>query len=155
MEVFRPHSSGAQQPELGETLWVQLRAAEDDDEEQDGVLAQAAWIAADLRHHTLVEGHLLHRGITCAVLVSSNDQAAKITDALRKRGIEAADEAQTSIATDNPFTAGLTALVALAAHPSDALSRGLVQMAPTAARYVEAIGGLARSEEHTSELQSH
>lgn len=140
--VFHPHASGALHPEKGETLWVQLRSANEDDEEQDGVTAQANWIAADLRHHGLVEGHLLKRGLTCAVLVSSNDQAAKITDALRKRGIEAADEAQTSVATDNPFTAGLTALVALAAHPSDALSRGLAQMAPTAARYVAAVGGL-------------
>jgi ATP-dependent exoDNAse (exonuclease V) beta subunit len=140
-EVFRPHTSSAQHPALGETRWVQLRAAEADDEEQDSVTAQANWIAADLRAAALVEGPLLKPGLTCAILVSSNDQAAKITDALRKCGIEAADEAQTSVATDNPFTAGLTALVALAAHPADALSRGLVQMAPTATRFVAAEGG--------------
>lgn len=140
-DVFRPHTSAAEQPALGEALWIRLKEADEDDEE-DGVTAQAAWIAADLRAAQLVEGHLLKPGVTCAVLVSSNAQAARITETLRKRGIEAADEAQTLVATDNPFTAGLTALVGLATHPSDALSRGVAAMAPTASRYIAAAGGL-------------
>ena len=45
------------------------------------------------------------------------------------------------VSRDDLHSAGLTALVALAAHPADALSRGLVQMAPTATRFVAAEGG--------------
>jgi hypothetical protein len=61
---------------------------------------------------------LLKPGITCAILVSKNSQAAEITEQLRRMGIEAADEASAEIAMDNPFTAGIVADVGAAVPDS-------------------------------------
>lgn len=153
-KVWGDHTSkNPHHPELGEALWVRLKnleteveeAGEDsdpDEEESSKVASQAKWIGAHIRSSGLLDGKgLLKPGITCAVLVSKNKQAAEITETLRKMGIEAADEAAAEVAMDNPFTAGFVALIKNTAHPTDRLSQGLAQMSPSARDYVEAHGG--------------
>ncbi len=153
-KVWGDHTSkNADRPELGEALWVRLKNLEEeteetgeeaDPEEQESskVASQARWIGAHIRESGLLDAKgLLRPGITCAVLVSKNKQAAEITETLRKMGIEAADEAAAEVAMDNPFTAGLVALIKNAAHPTDRLSKGMAEMSPSARAYVEAQGG--------------
>ena len=150
-QVWGDHvSKNKDRPELGEAMWVRLNnleetleAKEDDEEEESSKVAcQAKWIGAHIRKTGLIDGKgLLKPGITCAILVSKNAQAAEITEQLRRMGIEAADEAAAEIAMDNPFTAGIVALIKNTAHPTDRLSKGMAQMAPGAKAYVDACGG--------------
>jgi len=163
--VFGTHESRAQDKQLGEALWVRLKAPDetaetnggseaDDsagDAEEADIAVQARWIGAHLQHSGLMEGRLLKSGISCAILVSTNKQAAQITEVLRKMSIEAADEANAEVAMDNPFTAGLVSLVASAAHPSDTLSAGTVNMAPTAKAYVVRAGGWAKARQRVAQ----
>jgi ATP-dependent exoDNAse (exonuclease V) beta subunit len=154
-ESFRQHVSIAKDKEYGEAIWVRLKDeltlpnntenGDDsgaDTEDTGTIIKQAQWIGEHLRHTGLVEDRLLKQGITCAVLVSSNDVAAKTTETLRKMGIEAADEANAIIAMDNPFTAGLVALITNTVHPSDRFNEGLARMSPTAEKYINSCGNL-------------
>lgn len=151
-KVWGDHTSkNPQHPELGEALWVRLKNLETEVEEADQdpdeqetskVASQAKWIGAHIRSSGLLDGKgLLKPGVTCAILVSKNKQAAEITETLRKMGIEAADEAAAEIAMDNPFTAGFVALIKNTAHPTDRLSKGMAGMSPSARAYVDACGG--------------
>ena len=164
-KVWKNHSSrNEDHPEIGEALWVRLVAPkaeeeagseadqESDSAEEDGgdgegapatrAGAQAKWIGAHIRESGMLdEKGLLKPGLTCAILVSKNRQAAEITEELRRMGIEAADEADTEVAMDNPFTAGIVSLIKSAAHPSDRLSKGMAEMAPAAKAYVDTHGG--------------
>ncbi len=163
--VWKNHSSrNEDHPEIGEALWVRLVAPkaeeeagseadqESDSTEEDGgdgegapatrAGAQAKWIGAHIRESGMLDDNgLLKPGLTCAILVSKNRQAAEITEELRRMGIEAADEADTEVAMDNPFTAGIVSLIKSAAHPSDRLSKGMAEMAPAAKAYVDTHGG--------------
>jgi ATP-dependent exoDNAse (exonuclease V) beta subunit len=164
-KVWKNHSSrNEDHPEIGEALWVRLVAPkaeeeagseadlESDSAEEDGgdgegtpatrAGAQAKWIGAHIRESGMLDDKgLLKPGLTCAILVSKNRQAAEITEELRRMGIEAADEADTEVAMDNPFTAGIVSLIKSAAHPSDRLSKGMAEMAPAAKAYVDTHGG--------------
>ena len=80
-------------------------------------------------------------GITCAILVSKNAQAALITEVLRKNGVEATDEAKSSVIEDNPATAGLLALIQATVHPDNGLARGLAEISPASAKFLKAHGG--------------
>ena len=152
-KVWGDHESkNKDKPELGEALWVRLnnreteaedgRQVDEDEAESTKVASQAKWIGAHLRSSGLTDGKgLLKPGITCAVLVSKNSQAAEIAEQLRRMGIEAADEAAAEVAMDNPFTAGLVALVKNTAHPTDRLSKGMAQMSPSAKAFVDGCGG--------------
>jgi len=151
-KVWADHESkNKDRPELGEALWVRLKnldesvedsEADDDEEETSKVACQAKWIGAHIVDSGLTDGKgLLKPGITCAILVSKNSQAAEITEQLRRMGIEAADEAAAEIAMDNPFTAGLVSLIKNTAHPSDRLSKGMALMSPSAKAFVDACGG--------------
>ena len=150
--VWGDHESkNPDRPEMGEALWVRLNNLEEavetkegDDEDEDigKTACQAKWIGAHIRESGLTDDRgLLKPGITCAILVSKNEQAAEITEQLRRIGIEAADEAAAEIAMDNPFTAGVVALIKNAAHPTDRLSKGMAEMSPSAKAYVDACGG--------------
>ena len=149
--VWGDHESrNKDHPERGEALWVRLKNIEesleagdyDEEEETSKVASQAKWIGAHIRESGLTDGKgLLKPGITCAILVSKNSQAAEITEQLRRMGIEAADEAAAEIAMDNPFTAGIVALIKNTAHPTDRLSKGMAEMAPSAKAFVDACGG--------------
>jgi ATP-dependent exoDNAse (exonuclease V) beta subunit len=152
-KVWGDHESkNKDKPELGEALWVRLNnleteietSEEVDEDEADSskVACQAKWIGAHLHESGLIDGKgLLKPGITCAILVSKNTQASEITEQLRRMGIEAADEAAAEVAMDNPFTAGIVALIKNTAHPTDRLSKGMAEMSPSAKAYVDACGG--------------
>jgi ATP-dependent exoDNAse (exonuclease V) beta subunit len=154
-ESFRQHVSLAKDKEYGEAIWVRLKdeltlpnntengdESESDTEDLGPIVKQAQWIGKHLRETGLVENRLLKQGITCAVLVSRNPDAAKITETLRRMGIEAADEANAIVAMDNPFTAGLVALITNTVHPSDRFNEGLARMSPTADKYINSCGNL-------------
>jgi ATP-dependent exoDNAse (exonuclease V) beta subunit len=150
-KVWGNHESkNKDKPELGEALWVRLNNLEteegqeldEDEAETTKVASQAKWIGKHIEESGLTDGKgLLKPGITCAILVSKNSQAAEITEQLRRMGIEAADEAAAEVAMDNPFTAGIVALIKNTAHPTDRLSKGMAQMSPSAKAYVDACGG--------------
>jgi ATP-dependent exoDNAse (exonuclease V) beta subunit len=73
----------------------------------------------------------LERGLTCAVLVRTNDQALALADFLRREGgVPAVAESDLAVATDNPLGTALLALFQAAAHPGDTLARELVRMSP-------------------------
>ena len=139
--VFTPHETAKKdRPTEGEAIWVRMSQPEGDAEEAVG---QAEWIAKHLVDSKLVAestGLLIH-GVTCAVLVNKNEQAAKIAEVLRKKGIQAADEGETPIAEDNPLTAGFVALVRSVAHPSDTVARGIVEMSRPPREALERLGG--------------
>lgn len=76
----------------------------------------------------------LRRGLTCAVLTRSNDQAAEIADFLRREGgLAAVAESDLKVCTDNPVGVALLALVHAAAHPGDRFAAEHVAMTPLAA----------------------
>ncbi len=73
----------------------------------------------------------LDRGLTCAVLVRTNDTGARLADYLRREGgLAALAEADLHIGTDNPLGVALLALFEAAAHPGDTLAREHLRMTP-------------------------
>lgn len=73
----------------------------------------------------------VRRGLEAAVLVQKNTTAAALADYLRREGgIAAVAESDLRVATDNPLTAALLALLRAAAHPGDTLAREHVRMTP-------------------------
>ena len=150
-KVWGDHESkNNDNPQRGEALWVRLKNAgeeveagegNEEEEESSKVASQAQWIGAHIQNSGMLERGLLKPGITCAILVSKNSQAAEITEQLRRMGIEAADEAAAEIAMDNPFTAGIVSLIKNTAHPTDRLSKGMAWMSPSAKAFVDACGG--------------
>ena len=139
-EFFKPHETAkTERPEEGDALWVRLPKSENGDTVQE----QAIWIADNLKQSGLIEEATgqLKPGITCAILVNKNDQAATIAEVLRILKIQAADEGETPVAEDNPLTAGLVALVRHTAHPTDKLSKGIVEMSATASAALARLGG--------------
>ncbi|HEX2100337.1 MAG TPA: UvrD-helicase domain-containing protein [Candidatus Synoicihabitans sp.] len=71
------------------------------------------------------------RGLSCAVLVRTNEIGARLADYLRREGgFAAVAEADLHISADNPVAAGLAALLQAAAHPGDTLAQGHVAMTP-------------------------
>lgn len=87
----------------------------------------------------------LGRGLTCAVLTRSNEQASTLADFLRREGgVAAVAESDLCVCTDNPLGAALLALVQAAAHPGDNFAWEHVQMSPLGA--VLAAAGLASRE---------
>jgi ATP-dependent exoDNAse (exonuclease V) beta subunit len=90
----------------------------------------------------------LKRGLTCAVICHRNARASLIADVLREHsGMEVVCESDVSIATDNPASAAMLALLKSAAHPADRYSWEHVLMSPLgeviAARWPEAGGRTA------------
>jgi len=153
--TFETHRTAAKRPEDGEALWVRLPEAEEGDEEEaeeSSVARQARWIGEHLKSGGLLEGRRLRAGTTCAVLVSKNDQAAEITETLRRMGIEAADEGETSVTQDNPLTAGLVALVRAAAHPGDRRAQGLAEMSSAGRAALARLGGWEQARERLADL---
>jgi len=99
---------------------------------------QAAWLLAEdeaaaweqtLR--IIQEIDPLRRGLSCAVLVQTNDTAAALADFLRQRGaLPAVAESDLRVGTDNPVGAALLALFQAAAHPGDTLAQEHLRMTP-------------------------
>jgi len=151
--VFREQRAHRDAPAVGRAEWVRVGnpAAGDGEDGNGGAPGEsggkmperhAQWMAGDLeRSGVLAEARPgmprgLRPGITCAVLVSSNDQARRIAETLRRCGVEATDEASVAVVRDNPVTAGLFALIEVTAHPENSLASGLAWMSPTARRLV-------------------
>lgn len=117
MREWRAHTSA--QP--GRTGWAELLHAED----------EAGRFAETLR--ILKETTPIERGLEAAVLVRTNGTAAALADYLRREGgIDAVAESDLHVATDNPLSAALLALLRVAAHPGDTLAWEHVQMTPLA-----------------------
>jgi ATP-dependent exoDNAse (exonuclease V) beta subunit len=73
----------------------------------------------------------LDRGLTCAVLVRTNNTGARLADYLRREGgLPALAEADLQVCIDNPLGTALLALVKAAAHPGDTLAWEHVRMTP-------------------------
>lgn len=138
--VFKPQVSHQKAPQIGQSLWVRIT---DEQAKEEPVATQARWIAEDLKRSGVLEdlstdgNRRLKSGITCAILVGKNDDAADIAEMLRVQGIEATDEASTAVIRDNPVTAGLFAIIEATAHPDNGLARGLAWMSPTARRLLK------------------
>ena len=93
----------------------------------------------------------LERGLTCAVLVRTNDVGARLADYLRREGgLAALAEADLHVGTDNPLGAALLALFEAAAHPGDGLAWEHLRMTPLGG--VLAAEGLAGPDELTLHL---
>ena len=125
----------------GEAAWARITKPKES-EESDPQL-HARWIGAHLKATAgvLEPDGRLKPGITCAILVSKNKQAAEITQVLRQLGIEATDEAKTSVVEDNPVTAGLLALIQATIHPDNGLAKGMAEISPASAGFLAAHGG--------------
>jgi ATP-dependent helicase/nuclease subunit A len=95
-----------------------------------GRTGQAAWLLADDeagRYETVLrllrELRPLERGMTCAVLMQTNQAAAELADYLRRAGgLPAVAESDRPVCIDNPLGAALLALFKAAAHPGDSLA---------------------------------
>ncbi|MCX6953740.1 MAG: UvrD-helicase domain-containing protein [Verrucomicrobia bacterium] len=106
--------------------WAELRHAED----EAGRFAETLEI--------LRETQALARGLTVAVLVRSNDTAAELADYLRQHGpVAAVAESDLHVATDNPLTCALLALLRAAAHPGDTVAQEHLNMTPLRALLLE------------------
>ena len=75
----------------------------------------------------------LKRRLTCAVICHRNDRALEITNFLRAAtGMPVVCESDLSIASDNPATSALLALLQFAAHPGDQFAWQHLMMTPLA-----------------------
>lgn len=125
----------------GEAAWIRVTKPKESEESEDQL--QARWMGAHLKATPgiLMPDGRLRPGITCAILVSKNKQAAEITQILRMLGVEATDEAKTSVIEDNPVTAGLLALIHATVHPDNGLAKGMAECSPASAAFLKAHGG--------------
>ena len=119
--------------------WAELRQAPD----------EAGRFAETLR--LLQEIDPIGRGLEAAVLVRTNATAAALAEYLRREGgLAAVAESDRPVATDNPLTVALLALLRAAAHPGDTLARELVTMTPLGA--LLAAAGLTTADAQTKEV---
>ena len=115
---WRPHTSA--KPALGG--FAALRQAAD----------EAGRFAETL--HILREIEPARRGLSVAVIVQKNDTGARLANYLRCEGsLPAVAESDLHIATDNPLTCALLALLRVAAHPGDTFAREHLAMTPLGA----------------------
>ena len=93
----------------------------------------------------------LERGLSCGVLVRTNDTGARLADYLRREGgLPALAESDLLVGVDNPVGTALLALFKAAAHPGDTLAREQVAMTPLGA--LLAAEGLAEPDALTTQL---
>jgi ATP-dependent helicase/nuclease subunit A len=115
VKEWRDHVSA--QPALGG--FAELRHAAD----EAGRFAETLQI--------LREVEPARRGLEVAVLVLKNSTATALADYLRREGgLAAVAESDLCVATDNPLTSALLALLRAAAYPGDTLAREHVRMTP-------------------------
>ncbi|MGI8602826.1 MAG: UvrD-helicase domain-containing protein [Verrucomicrobiales bacterium] len=70
------------------------------------------------------------RGLTCAVLLRRNEDVLDLGNFLRQESLHVAADAESPVATDNPFTLALLSLLQFAAHPGDTFAREHVRFTP-------------------------
>ena len=142
----------------GEALWVEVRVGHGTStpNPEDSLKAQAAWVA---HHLSTTNGMLkdgrLNPGISCAVLVGKNDDAAAFAEALRKLGIRATDESVAKVTLDNPATIGLLSIIDHAIHPDNEKARAIAEMSPQARRVVDSLAKGAEASQAWSKTISH
>jgi ATP-dependent helicase/nuclease subunit A len=122
---FDSHSASPKKQDLcGHAALLSAPKGDDSDPKE----SRDAIVAALLRHIAPLD-----RGLTCAVLVRSNDEAARLSSELRRRlHIEVVCESEVSVATDNPVTLALLSVFKLAVHPSDTSAAWHLRMSPLA-----------------------
>jgi ATP-dependent helicase/nuclease subunit A len=103
----------AHKTEAGCFSWIQVDDAADRDR-----------VAAEL----LAELAPASRGLSCAVLVRSNERGREVVDALRTAGLEARSEGRFAPCTDNTLGATLLSFLRTVAHPVDRFGFRHVEM---------------------------
>ncbi|MGI9110438.1 MAG: 3'-5' exonuclease, partial [Opitutales bacterium] len=139
----RSHSDEGKPAKKGDSYWYRLTKTKGPYNPTQETRDQAIWIAEHLRQTEglLDEAGRLNQGITCAILVSKNKQAATLAEELRKRGVQASEEAKSAIIEDNPVTAGLAGIVRAIVHPDNGLQKGLAEISPAAKSVIDGLGG--------------
>ncbi len=76
----------------------------------------------------------LDRGLSCAILTRTNEEAQRISAVLRRLlKVEVVCESEVSVALDNPVTLALMSVLQLAVHPADSYAEQHLRMSPLAA----------------------
>jgi ATP-dependent exoDNAse (exonuclease V) beta subunit len=89
----------------------------------------------------LLEIDPVERGLSCAVLVLSNNHAKELAEYLRQEGgLPAVEDADLHVCTDNPVGSALLALVQAAEHPGDQMAWQHARMSPPLAAWMDARG---------------
>lgn len=104
-----------------------------DDDDQDAKDARDGLVAALIRSIAPLD-----RGLSCAVLVRSNDEAGRLSEELRRRlHMEVVCESQVAVAVDNPVTLALLSVFKLAVHPADRSAELHLRMSPLEGWFAE------------------
>jgi len=124
----------------GEALWIEVRVGNgtSNTDPENALKAQAAWVA----HHLIntpgmLKDGRLSPGISCAVLVSTNPDAAAFAEALRNLKVRATDESVAKVTLDNPVTIGLLSIIQNAIHPDNMKAKAIAEMSPQSRGIVE------------------
>ncbi len=80
------------------------------------------------------------RGLTCGVLVRSNDKVKQVAEHLRSRGFEVIEEGRREPAKDNPIGVVMLHLLKWLANPADAFAREVIAMSPVAEIFLKRFG---------------
>jgi ATP-dependent exoDNAse (exonuclease V) beta subunit len=152
---FRRQEADPAAPKHGLSAWVRITSRHEKDGKKDNVIqnlpAQAAWIAEDLRRTGVLvdtEGRMsLVKGITCAVIVTSNEDARNLSDRLRDADIESNHETKVGFIEDNPATNAVFSILKSVAHPDDGTAKGMAKMYPFTAKFIESHADGELSEE--------
>jgi ATP-dependent helicase/nuclease subunit A len=139
----KSHTDEGKPAKKGESYWYRLAKTPGRYNPTQESRDQAVWIAEHLwkTDGLLDDDGRLNHGITCAVLVSKNKQAATLAEELRKRGVQASEEAKSAVIEDNPVTAGLAGIIRAIVHPDNGLQQGLAEISPASKSVIDGLGG--------------
>jgi ATP-dependent exoDNAse (exonuclease V) beta subunit len=139
-EVFKTQEA-MDTKKKGEALWVKITTGEQSSSKDVGIKAQAKWIAHHLRSTPgLLHEGKLNLGLSCAILVSKNEDARLFAEELRNLGIRATDEAKSLVSQDNPVTLALIAVLQRTIHPDNQKAKTLAEMCPPVRTALESFG---------------
>jgi ATP-dependent exoDNAse (exonuclease V) beta subunit len=100
-----------------------------ENEEADAVTCRDELVASLIRNIAPLD-----RGLSCAILTRSNDEAQRISAVLRlSLKVEVVCESEVSVALDNAVTLVLLSVLQLAVHPADSYAEQHLSMSPLAA----------------------
>ncbi|MCW1915273.1 UvrD-helicase domain-containing protein [Luteolibacter sp. GHJ8] len=102
-----------------------------DTDEDSGEEEEIGGVEGALRD-VLAHVNPIARGLSCAVLVRSNDKARKLVDFIRKEfpGMPVEMDAEVELALDNPVGVALMDFFRWLGHPADRLAQGHVMASP-------------------------
>ena len=127
-EIWQPHTSSARTSQLpGYSCLL----------EHDETTT-SAWSAAA---RVIAEAQPLERGLSCALIVRTNDNARECVETLRQAGLPALRDGVVAVGSDSPPARMLAHLLRLAIHPGDSYARAFLDMGPLGSRLRS--GGLA------------